>query len=218
MAIRAVGPQELIGQPPASVAVPPVRPVRPVRGGVGAAKPAKASQDELASQLLLVFVRLLGPRRQGGIMPKHVKALLKSGYLAPRHMRAFAVVTLAGPMTVSELARQEGLALSTASLLVTQLAEAGLVERHEDAADRRRTVVSVAPEHRRESQAVLESKLAPLRRALDRMSPRQTRALFEGLDILLEEVTRETGGQGDGGDRTAGETAAAGPPGRTTRR
>ncbi|HVX20428.1 MAG TPA: MarR family winged helix-turn-helix transcriptional regulator [Acidimicrobiales bacterium] len=185
MAIRAVGPQEVVGRQP----VVPVAATSRIRSG-----------DELASQLLLTFVRLLGPRRQGGAMPKHVKAMLNGGCLAPRHLRAFAVVTLAGPMTVSELARQEGLALSTASLLVTQLAEAGLVERHEDAADRRRTVVSVAPEHRRESRAVLESKLAPLRRALDRMGPRQARALFEGLDILLEEVGRTRGGAGDGAD------------------
>ena len=145
-----------------------------------------------ASELLLLFARLLGPRRNGTPLPTHVKALLDSGFLAPRHLRAFAVITLAGQLTVSELAHQEGLALSTASLLVTQLADAGLVERHEDVADRRRTVVSVAPQHRRDSRAVLESKLAPLRRALDRMGPRQTRALIEGLNILMEEVDRGT--------------------------
>jgi DNA-binding MarR family transcriptional regulator len=152
---------------------------------------ARSPEDELASQVLLAFARLLrGPHRRGSAMPSHVEALLKSGYLAPRHVGAFAVVALGGPMTVSELARQEGFALSTASLLVTQLAEAGLVERHEDATDRRRTVVSVAPEHRLESQQVLDSKLAPLRRALLRMGPRRSRALLEGLDILVEEVTR----------------------------
>jgi DNA-binding MarR family transcriptional regulator len=151
---------------------------------------ARSPEDELASQVLLAFARLLrGPHRRGSAMPSHVEALLKSGYLAPRHVGAFAVIALGGPMTVSELARQEGFALSTASLLVTQLAEAGLVERHEDVTDRRRTVVSVAPEHRLESQQVLDSKLAPLRRALLRMGPRRSRALLEGLDILVEEVT-----------------------------
>ena len=47
----------------------------------------------------------------------------------------------------------------------------------------------MAPEHRLESQQVLDSKLAPLRRALLRMGPRRSRALLEGLDILVEEVT-----------------------------
>jgi DNA-binding MarR family transcriptional regulator len=156
--------------------------------GLAAARPA---EDVLASQVLLAFARLArGPHRRDSAMPSHVEALLKSGFLAPRHVGAFAVIALGGPMTVSELARQEGFALSTASLLVTQLAEAGLVERHEDATDRRRTVVSVAPEHRRESQQVLDSKLAPLRRALRRMGPRRARALLDGLDIVVEEVTR----------------------------
>ena len=158
--------------------------------------------------MLLAFTRLLRGPRHGGAMPKHVETLLQSGFLAPRHLGAFAVVALDGPLTVSELAQREGLALSTASLLVTQLAEAGLVERHEDAADRRRTVVSVAPEHRQESEAVLESKLAPLRRALVRMGPRRARALLEGLDILADEVARSADGRGDAAAACANPTSA----------
>ena len=91
-------------------------------------------------------------------------------------------------MSVSALASREGLALSTASLLVTQLSQAGLVERREDAHDRRRTVVSVAPAYRRDSEAALESKLAPLRRALERMGSRRATALLQGLAILVEEI------------------------------
>ena len=121
-------------------------------------------------------------------MPKHVDALLQSGYLAPRHVGIFAIIALAGPLTVSELAARESLAVSTTSLLVTQLAEAGLVERREDTQDRRRTMVSVAPAHRRESQAVVESKLAPLRRALGRMGAERAKCFIEGLQMLADEV------------------------------
>lgn len=154
-------------------------------------------EDEQAAQLFLGFTRLLRGPRHAGMLPRHVQALLQSGYLAPRHMSAFAVVALDGPLTVSELASREGLALSTASLLVTQLGEAGLVERHEDTADRRRTVVSVAPRYRRESQAVLESKLAPLRRALVRMGPERAATMLEGLSVLVEEVTGSVGPEGE---------------------
>ncbi|MHB8219039.1 MAG: MarR family winged helix-turn-helix transcriptional regulator [Acidimicrobiales bacterium] len=150
----------------------------------------RTALDEQASDLLLAFARLVrGSRHDGGI-PEHIGALLHSGELAPRHVGVFAVIALDGPMSVSALARREGVALSTASLLVTQLAEAGLVERHEDPEDRRRTVVSVAPEHRRESEEVLESKLAPLRRGLARMGPEAAAALLEGLGILAEEIGR----------------------------
>ena len=160
----------------------------PRQAGTSRRAPGRSAEDEQASQLFLYFVRLLRGPRHTAALPVRVQALLESGFLAPRHMSAFAVVALEGPLTVSELARREGLALSTASLLVTQLGEAGLVERHEDANDRRKTVVSVAPEHRRESEAVLETKLAPLRRALARMGPARARAMLEGLGILVEEV------------------------------
>ena len=128
-------------------------------------------------------------------MPARLAELADRGDLAQRHLAALAIVAVEGPLTVSELARRAGLARTTASLLVTQLADAGLVERHEDAADRRRTVVSIAPEHRAESAAVLESKVAPLRRALARMGEEQAAALLEGLEILTEELEAEAEGR-----------------------
>lgn len=158
-------------------------------------------EEEQASRMLLAFTRLVrGPRLAEGL-PKHVRDLLERGDLAPRHLTAFAVVALEGPMSVSEMARREGLALSTASLLVTQLAEAGLVERREDEKDRRRTVVSVAPEHRRASEEVLESKLAPLRRAVERMGAEQAEVMLEALTILAEELAS---GAADGSPASPG--------------
>ena len=68
--------------------------------------------------------------QRGGAMPKHIERLVNSGVLAPRHLGAFAVITMKGPISISELAARAGFALSTTSLLVTQLAEVGLVERH----------------------------------------------------------------------------------------
>ncbi|MGH9086671.1 MAG: MarR family winged helix-turn-helix transcriptional regulator [Acidimicrobiales bacterium] len=141
-----------------------------------------------AIRLLLALKRLLrGPRGERAV-PSKVRELVEQGELAPRHLGALAVVAIEGPLSVSDLARREGLALTTASLLVSQLAEAGLVERREDDADHRRTVVSIAPEHRAESTAVLEARAAPLRRAIERMGPERTAALLEALEILTEEM------------------------------
>jgi len=153
------------------------------------ARGARTVEDEQTSRMLLAFTRLVRAFRLSEGLPKRVEVLLATGDLAPRHLTAFAVIALEGPLTVSELANREGLALSTASLLVTQLAEVGLVERREDTADRRRTVVSVAPEHRQESEAVLESKLAPLRRAVVRMGAARAEAMLEALTILAEELS-----------------------------
>ena len=143
-----------------------------------------------AARLLLAFTRLARDRKSGAL-PNRFEELAREGVLAPRHFRAFAVLAIGGPMTVSELAAREGCALSTASLLVTQLAEAGLVERREDDADRRCTVVSVAPMHRRASEQILTTKLAPMRRAIDRLGPAKTKVLLDALAVVGEEMAAD---------------------------
>jgi DNA-binding MarR family transcriptional regulator len=148
--------------------------------------------DDGASSLLLAFARL-AKTPPPGHLPRRVDELIRSGVLARRHLGALAVIALEGPLTVSELAAHQRLAVSTASLLVTQLADAGLVERLADPADRRRALVAVAPEHRAESRAILASRLAPLRRALRRMGPERAAALHEGLAVVAEEIDRTDG-------------------------
>ncbi|HLN15358.1 MAG TPA: MarR family transcriptional regulator [Acidimicrobiales bacterium] len=148
-------------------------------------------EDAEAARLLLAFARMGKGARRQGVLPSHIEHLVQSGELAKRHLTAFAIIAVDGPLAVSDLARREGLAVSTASLLVTQLAEAGLVERHEDETDRRRTVVSVAPAHRAESEEVLATALAPLRRALDRIGPERVAVLLQSLEVVAEEMARE---------------------------
>ncbi|MGH9090684.1 MAG: MarR family winged helix-turn-helix transcriptional regulator [Acidimicrobiales bacterium] len=172
------------------VAGPPARRVRATGAVVRKDPTAKGAGHDQAAELLLAFARLLRVHRHRDELPRRIQDLLGSGFLAPRHVGALAVIAMEGPLSVSALASREGLALSTASLMVTQLSQAGLVERREDAHDRRRTVVSVAPAYRRDSEAALESKLAPLRRALERMGSRRATALLQGLAILVEEISR----------------------------
>jgi DNA-binding MarR family transcriptional regulator len=54
----------------------------------------------------------------------------------------------AGPLSVSELPERIGLSLSSASATVIELADAGLIERAEDPADRRRTIVQISRRQR----------------------------------------------------------------------
>jgi DNA-binding MarR family transcriptional regulator len=168
---------------------------------------ASSPDDERAAEVLLAFSRMARSPRDASGLPRRIEALMNDGFLAPRHVSLFAVISLLGPLSVSELAARGGFALSTTSLLVTQLAEAGLVERNESETDRRRTLVSTAPDYRQDGAAVVETKLAPLRRALHRMGPGRTAALLEALDILAEEVAQD-GPPADGGrarpDKTAG--------------
>jgi DNA-binding MarR family transcriptional regulator len=145
--------------------------------------------DEDAFELLLAFTRLARSAKHNEDLPGRMRALVNDGILAPRHLTAFAIVAMHGPLSISQLAQREGCATTTASLVATQLADAGLIERSEDVSDRRRTVISVAPTFRKDSQAVLNARLVPLRRAMERMGPDQARAVMDGLAILAEEIS-----------------------------
>ena len=63
--------------------------------------------------------------------------------LGERHVAPLVALVIGGPASVSELAERIGQTPATTSLLVGELSRAGFVERREDDADRRRTIVSI---------------------------------------------------------------------------
>lgn len=153
-----------------------------------------AAADRFARSFLLDSFRIRGVERKDTPTAGLVEALKANERLAPRHLLAFAVVALLGETTVSELAAHEGIAVSTASLLATQLVDAGVVERREDPADRRRTVLTVREGLRGESEALLEARLAPLRRVYARFAPEQMALMAEIFHALTDEVVQSTTG------------------------
>ena len=167
-------------------------PADPGHSRSGRGRSSSTVDDEDAFALLVAFTRLARNSRHNEEIPGRLRSLINEGVLAPRHVTAFAIVAMHGPLSISEVAQKVGCATTTASLVATQLADAGLIERSEDTLDRRRTVVTVAPAYRKESQVVLASRLAPLRRAMERMGPQRTRDLMEGLAYLGrgDQVTR----------------------------
>lgn len=108
----------------------------------------------------------------GGLRPK------------PRHVAALLQVADGRRLSVTELADRLRVSLATASQLVTDLSELGLVHRVEDPADRRRTLVEVADVHRPMVDAVLDWRLRPVQRALGRLSPEERTAVLTGLERL----------------------------------
>ncbi len=97
-------------------------------------------------------------------------------------------------LSVSTLADRLAISLATASQIVTDLEALELVERVEDPTDRRRTLVGINERHRDLTDAILETRLRPVQRALDRMKPAEQRALVRGLQILDEEFTTTSKG------------------------
>lgn len=109
---------------------------------------------------------------------------------APRHIAALMQVVSEQRLSVTTLSTRLGVSLPTASQVVTDLEAAGLVERMEDPNDRRRTLVQVAENHRELADTILETRLRPVQRALDRLKPAEQRAVVRGLELLAEELER----------------------------
>jgi DNA-binding MarR family transcriptional regulator len=143
-------------------------------------------------------------------LPDH--AALHGAPFAPRHIAALLQIGQEAPVGMSELAERMHVSLATMSQVVSDLESWGLVERASDAADRRRTLVSVAPEHRPTTRAILDRRLRPIQRALARLGPSDGAALLRGLTALAEELDDATT------QPPAGKPAAATPdPKETTR-
>ncbi len=133
---------------------------------------AGLSADAAIRQLLLLMPRLVARAKRLSV-PESLQSL----ELAPRHLSLLSYLLFDGPLTVSELAERLQVAPTTVSLLVSELAEKGVVRRREDDADRRRRIIDIAAGQR----AAIERWLAPgaraWQRALEPLTPAQ-RATF----------------------------------------
>ena len=141
--------------------------------------------DELSALVWATFRGL----KQSSPPPQVLRDAVDRASLGPRHMPALRAVAVAGPMSVSELAQRLGLGLSTTSAIVGQLSRAGLLERAEDDADRRRTIVRMDDQYGDAIRAWAIQSLAPLRGTLERLPARARAQFIEGWRILNEEAT-----------------------------
>ena len=128
--------------------------------------PTGLSTDATIRQLMLLMPRLVARAKRLAVPPA-----LQSLDLAPRHLSLLSYLLFDGPLTVSDIAERLQVAPSTVSLLVSEMAEKGVLTRHEDESDRRRHIIAIAGEH----GAAIEQWLAPgasaWRRALEPLTP-----------------------------------------------
>ncbi len=142
-------------------------------------------------QLLPTIFRAL---RHGGPTSDEVEPFKRAFFdagLRERHGRVLFTLALTGPSTVGELATRVALAPATTSLLVGELDRAGFLERHEDDADRRRTIVSLPEPLRAVMEQLARAKLEPLRRTLEQMSPAARKHFIDGIRILSTEAAEQ---------------------------
>jgi DNA-binding MarR family transcriptional regulator len=120
-------------------------------------------------------------RRRGHLPP----ALQQAGKLGDRHTAALVSLAVAGPATVSDLAGRMDMSLAHASLVVGELAGAGLVDREHDERDRRRIIVSLSNEAK---PAVAEMRMrhaAPLHRFLTELEDHEAQRFIDLLMRLI---------------------------------
>ncbi|MCC3768936.1 MarR family winged helix-turn-helix transcriptional regulator [Streptomyces sp. UNOC14_S4] len=151
--------------------------------------PRKPTPDEFR---VVGLVPLLEPYFRGpvvhGLMPEPLRDVMESNGLTARHGAVLPQLLAGEPLTVSEIARRLHVSLPTASELVGALSRAGVVERTEDPANRRRTLVSLADTYRPHLEAFVARRGEHLLRALDTLSPAERAGFVAGLTAWVREV------------------------------
>jgi DNA-binding MarR family transcriptional regulator len=144
--------------------------------------------DEAVRSMILLMPRLVGRIKR---IP--VPEGLRSFDLSPRHLSLLAFLLHDGPLAVSVLARRLEIAPTTASLMVGDLSRQGILERHEDDADRRRTIVSIAEAHRPAIEDWLAVGANAWRTALEPLTPAQRQLVIDTLQTYDRETTAARG-------------------------
>jgi DNA-binding MarR family transcriptional regulator len=127
-------------------------------------------------------------RRGPSEMPEDLTEIFQAHGLTGRHGAVLPQLAASGTLSVSELAARIGVSLSTVSEIVGTLSRAGLVQRQEDPNNRRRTLVSLAEQHRPAVERFVAERAAPLLRVLDALSPRDRQGFAAGMHAWAKEV------------------------------
>lgn len=143
--------------------------------------------DATVRELLLLMPRLVGRAKK---LP--VPAELHGFSLAPRHIALMAYLLCDGPLTVNELAARLEVAPTTASLMVGDLSRQGVLDRAEDPDDRRRTIVSIAENHRAAVEAWLAGSANAWRKVLAPLTSDERELFVATLRAYDQAIAEET--------------------------
>ena len=138
--------------------------------------PYAARLAPLLPQLVLAY------QRRAGDIPE---ALQRAGQLGQRHVGTLIMLAISGPLGVSELAERAGMTVAHASLVVGELAKAGLVEREHDERDRRRILVSLSEVAKPAVAEMRRRNAEPVIEFLRELEESQADAFIRQLSLLL---------------------------------
>lgn len=121
-------------------------------------------------------------------MPADVAEAFSRHGLTARHGGVLGQLAVVPSIGVSDLARRMAVSLPTASELAGDLRRAGLVVAEEDPDNRRRTLLSLADDHRASVETLVAARAAPLRRAMERLPERDREGFAAGLRAWADEM------------------------------
>ena len=105
--------------------------------------------------------------------------------VSPGHIQV--LITLArGPRSVGQLAEELGVSPPAATQLVDKLAEHGMVDRHNDPADRRVVLVDYVAGMREVAGRIVRDRRRPLQNAMSKMTDGEALAFVKGLRLLAQ--------------------------------
>ena len=145
------------------------------------------------SVLCLRLMQCFPASRAGCGAGRTVPRLQVTAPLGPRHVAALQQLR-GGQVTVSELAARLGLTRPPSAASSPTSTAPGFVERHPDPADRRRTIVAIAPAQAALIGEWLDGAASPIARVLDKLSPSEQEAFLKAMDLLETELRQQNTG------------------------
>jgi DNA-binding MarR family transcriptional regulator len=124
-------------------------------------------------------------RRRSGDIPAAFK---QAGSHGERHVGMLISLAIEGPGTVSALAGRLQMTTAHASLVVGELARAGLVERNHDERDRRLIVVSLSDAAKPAVAEMRKRHAAPLLKFLGELEEDEADRFIEHLSRLIAHI------------------------------
>ena len=141
---------------------------------------ATSQHDELVDEALRAHKRVM----------RRVQALSGACWLqidlTMAQIKALFLIAEDGPMSVGQAAGRLGIGRPAASALIDGLAHHGLVARHEDAADRRRTIVGLSSSGDELVSTLYRGEQGLLRAWLGRLADEDIAALIRGMRALAD--------------------------------
>ena len=105
--------------------------------------------------------------------------------VSPGHIQVL-IALARGPRSVGQLAEELGVSPPAATQLVDKLAEHGMVDRHNDPADRRVVLVDYVAGMREVAGRIVRDRRRPLHNAMSKMTDGEALAFVKGLRLLAQ--------------------------------